>query len=164
MHFAICFSKKDRETNFSLEEFTQRVIKLKSSKRASLASLKNQMAQPFEINIFLILNLIGVFPIVFLWEYRGVVLLLISLLLAINLKLAYFYMKESKYLKSLKSRIDSDWILDNVTEKMKNRIFSHPISQLWQSSTDETLSSIMTGHTSKRIRKASHNQKIQKKA
>lgn len=41
--FAICFSIKDREANYSLDRFVERVKELETSRRSSLASLKNQI-------------------------------------------------------------------------------------------------------------------------
>lgn len=41
--FAICFSMKDREANYSLEKFFGRVKELQAAPRSSLASLKNRM-------------------------------------------------------------------------------------------------------------------------
>ncbi|TKB46733.1 hypothetical protein [Thalassotalea mangrovi] len=105
LKFGICFSIKDRETNFSLENFTLRVIQLMNSKRSSLKSLRNQMKQPFELNVFLIINLIGISIIAVLWGNKVIATVVVFLLIAINLKLAHFYHKEYSYQKRLKSRI-----------------------------------------------------------
>jgi hypothetical protein len=43
LEFGICFSLKDREANYSLDRFVERVVTLERSRRSSLASLGNQM-------------------------------------------------------------------------------------------------------------------------
>ena len=105
--FGICFSIKDRETNYSLDNFSQRVIQLMKSKRSSLASLRNQMKQPFELNIFLTLNLVGLVSITLLWQFKIVAFVLIAMLFVINVKLIHFYLKEHSYLKKLEQKISS---------------------------------------------------------
>jgi hypothetical protein len=47
LHFSIGFSLKDFEANYSLARFAQRVAEFQASRRASLASLRNQKRHGF---------------------------------------------------------------------------------------------------------------------
>ena len=56
--FAICFSLKDREANYSVDKFVDRVKELETSRRSSLASLKNQMKAGSGWHVVVVTNFI----------------------------------------------------------------------------------------------------------
>lgn len=75
--FAICFSIKDREANYSLEKFVARVDALERSPRSSLASLKNQMQGHSGLNIVVIVNMFMALLAIMMrklpWAFWGVI-------------------------------------------------------------------------------------------
>lgn len=60
LHFSICFSLRDFEANYSLARFAQRVAELQASRRASLASLRNQKRHGFGWGTVFVVNLLVV--------------------------------------------------------------------------------------------------------
>jgi hypothetical protein len=56
--FAICFSLKDREANYCLDRFIDRVKELETSRRSSLASLNNQIKAGPGWNAIVVANFI----------------------------------------------------------------------------------------------------------
>lgn len=104
LEFAVCFSLKDREANYSLEQFVARVQQLQSSRRSSLASLNRQLKMPVE-GVVIVVNLILVIALVVLrstlWA-AGVV----AAILVFNVWYFRFHRKARRYLKSLRARIE----------------------------------------------------------
>lgn len=47
IHFSICFSQQDFEASYTLSKFVERVRELRSSRRSSLASFRNQRRHGF---------------------------------------------------------------------------------------------------------------------
>lgn len=108
LRFGVCFSVKDRETDYSLERFCERIEELQHSKRSSKASLRNRAKYGFEWSIFVFLNtiLIGLAVAV-----SGIFLLATTIWVGIayiNYKLVASYLKEKRYINILGSKIDSE--------------------------------------------------------
>jgi hypothetical protein len=62
IEFAICFSMNDRNENYALERFIQRILELTASRRSSLASLRNRQRHSFGWIAVIFANLLA-FPI-----------------------------------------------------------------------------------------------------
>jgi len=56
--FAICFSMEDRDANYPLDRFVDRVNELETSRRSSLASLRSQTRAATEWNVAIVANLV----------------------------------------------------------------------------------------------------------
>ena len=103
--FGICFSLKDRDKNYSLDDFVKRIEQLINNPKASRAALKYQMKFGFEWNIFISINFIlGAF-IVWLFEFFLVTALITGVLFVFNFKLIKFHLSEKNYLKKLEQKI-----------------------------------------------------------
>jgi hypothetical protein len=59
LEFSVFFSVKDREANYSLQKFVERVGQLKSSPRSSLASLRNSKRRGFGWHTVVLLNVVA---------------------------------------------------------------------------------------------------------
>lgn len=100
LEFKVCFQLKDRDKNYSLGQFTDRVIELANSAKSSLAALRHQMKQPFDWNVFIIYNLLLLIPIAFinsnyfLYGYFAFIIL-------INAFFIKFYLNQKSYLQKL---------------------------------------------------------------
>jgi len=103
--FGICFSLKDRDKNYSLDDFVKRIEQLKNNPKSSRAALKYQMKFGFEWNIFISVNsILGAF-IVWLFEFFPITALLTGVLFVFNFKLIKLHLTEKKYLKKLEQKI-----------------------------------------------------------
>src|SRR5690554_6224997 len=60
LEFGVCFSVKDRESDYSLNRFCERIEELQNSNRSSKASLRNRAKYGFEWNVFVFGNAIFV--------------------------------------------------------------------------------------------------------
>lgn len=106
MHFAICFSLRDREANYSLDAFIRRVRELKASHRSSLASLKNQDRAGFGWGAILVLNfLFGCFLGVLLNLSRTFAVALAFLQVLANLWIVLQFMRYRGYSRRLAIKI-----------------------------------------------------------
>ncbi|WP_027709909.1 hypothetical protein [Zooshikella ganghwensis] len=105
LEFGICFSVKDRDTDFSFLDFCERVKTLRKSSRGSKASLKNQMRYRFEWNIFVLANILLFALLVVFRNLEVVFVLTFFLAVYLNYKLILSYKKEREYLKALEAKI-----------------------------------------------------------
>lgn len=106
-HFAICFSIKDREANYALDRFVERVKELETSRRSSLASLKNQIkAGPGWMAVFVadfvLVVVAAVASRIGVWALTAVVAVAILL----NGAFLKFAAREKRYHARLLARIE----------------------------------------------------------
>lgn len=108
LEFAVCFSLKDWESNYSVKQFAARVAKLQQSPRGSLQSLRNQsntgsgIAGPAMIADFALL-VIGYAVSDIPWALTVVLVMAV----AANAYFAWFSWKARRYLQVLKQRIEA---------------------------------------------------------
>lgn len=106
LEFSICFSVKDRDANYSVQEFVQRIGELKASRRSCLASLRNQQRRGFGWGTVALLNLLGLVACTLaLRFFQPLGALLAALLMLANLMLVRFYFRERAYGKRLAAQI-----------------------------------------------------------
>lgn len=105
LEFGVCFSIKDRETDYSLEDFCKRIEQLKNSKRSSKSSLRNRAKFGFEWNIFILMNFILFGIALSFSSYKFVLAIVLVTMGYLNFKLVKHYLKEKKYVKELEVRI-----------------------------------------------------------
>lgn len=104
--FAICFSLKDRETDFSVDKFVTRVDALRSSRRSSLASLKNQMAHS-GLNLVVFVNLFLLGPAIGARKYPWALGCVVAVIALVNLAFFLFHRHERNYQARLLAKITS---------------------------------------------------------
>ena len=106
LEFGVCFSIKDRETDYSLEDFCERIEQLRNSKRSSTASLRNRAKDNrFEWNIFVFANLILIVLALFLSSLKFIAAIFWLGIAYLNYKLVDSYLKEKKYIRKLEGRV-----------------------------------------------------------
>lgn len=105
LEFGVCFSIKDRETDYSLEEFCIRIEQLVESSRSSKASLRNRAKYGFEWNVFLVGNLLLVALLIALKDLAVVVVPIWVGIFALNYVVISNHFKEKRYIKDLEARI-----------------------------------------------------------
>ncbi len=106
IEFGICFSFKDKDKNYKLEEFIERVNNLILNKKASRAALNYRLKHIFHSGRFITQNLVILLFISFLWTINITTkIIAVLIFLTFNLGAIYFYQKEKKYLNKLKERI-----------------------------------------------------------
>jgi hypothetical protein len=107
LEFAICFSLKDRESNYSLPKFVDRVIELEKSRRGSLASLKNQARAGAGWHVVVIANLVVLIVGVWLNGSVWAILTLCGIAVVLNVLFVRFAWRGRAYLARLRARIES---------------------------------------------------------
>jgi len=105
--FAICFSLKDREANYSLDAFVHRVMELQQSRRGSLASIDRQAKAGAGAQVLIVANLILVIAGVWLQDRAWAIVLLAAIAVALNASFFWFAWKAKAYLVRLRERIES---------------------------------------------------------
>jgi hypothetical protein len=106
LEFAICFSLKDRDASYSLPRFVDRVIELERSRRASLASLKNQATAGAGWQILVVADILLLIVAAWLRTPWAIATLLV-IALAANAAFVSFVRKQRAYLARLRDRIQS---------------------------------------------------------
>jgi hypothetical protein len=105
LEFAICFSSKDRDTNFSLDRFIERVVELRSNPRSSLASLRGPLRGKVD-GIALIAPLFFWIPAVASIQHSvAPALVFAGCGAALLAFFRLFYLRERRYLLLLQQRI-----------------------------------------------------------
>jgi hypothetical protein len=106
--FAVCFSLKDRDADYSLAQFVERIEELQKSRRGSLASLSNQARAGAGWNVVavadFVLVLIGIGVRAHPWGLGLVVLVA----LVVNVGFFVFARKAGAYLRRLRARIEQN--------------------------------------------------------
>lgn len=104
--FAVCFSLKDRDANYSLDKFVDRVKELETSHRSSLASLHNQIQAGPEWNLVVIVNFILLAVAIWLRNNTWAIVALIGAAAFLNGSFLRFWRRTKRYNASLLSRIE----------------------------------------------------------
>lgn len=106
IEFGICFSNKDKDRNYKLEEFIERVTNLLSNKKASKAALTFRFKHMFHSSSFIYQNIVLLLFALLLWKINVFFkIIAVLIILIFNLGAIYFYQKERKYLTKLKEKI-----------------------------------------------------------
>ena len=105
--FAICFSLKDREANYALTQFVDRVIELQRSRRGSLASLKNQAGAGSGWRVLIIANFALLIAGIWLKSSSGAIAALTGVAVLLNAWFIRFAWRANAYLEKLRSRIEA---------------------------------------------------------
>jgi len=106
LEFAICLSQKDREANYSLDRFVERVIELQASRRGSLTSLKNQIRAGPGWRSLVVANFLLFVLTAGLWRFGWPAVIVILVAVAMNGAFMRFAQKETMYFQRLQARID----------------------------------------------------------
>jgi hypothetical protein len=102
---AVCFSERDRDANYSLDEFVARVEQLQRSPRGSLASLGNRTKGGPDVNFLIIANLLLAAVAVALRQSAWGFYVPLVLMAAFDIWYANFHFKSRRYLVELRQRI-----------------------------------------------------------
>lgn len=108
LDFGICLSLKDRDANYSLQAFVDRVDALRKSRRSSLASLRNRQQHRFGWPPVIFGNLLA-FPLGMLaWRVTPALGAIVAVACLVATGLAVrLYVLDRRYLQRLAARIDS---------------------------------------------------------
>jgi hypothetical protein len=107
LEFAICFSLKDRDANYSLSKFVERVVELEKSRRGSLMSLKNQRRAGAEWNLLVLANIVLLMIGAWLRTNGWAMAILVAVAALLNVLFVRFVHKEKAYLAQLQARIEN---------------------------------------------------------
>jgi hypothetical protein len=107
LEFAICFSQKDREANYSLSKFVERVVELEKSRRGSLGSLKNLVRAGPGWKSLVVANLVLLVIAMPLSRLGWPVVIVILIAVAVNGAFLRFAQSEKRYFERLQARIDA---------------------------------------------------------
>lgn len=105
LHFSIYFSVGDREANYSLSKFVERVEFLQTSRRSSLASLRNQLKRGFGWNVAVVLNFLLLVSLAAFHRNLIAVIMLFALAVLVNGGLLRFYLSDRAYKKRLLAQL-----------------------------------------------------------
>ena len=101
LHFSIYFSLEDRDANYSLSKFVERVEFLQGSRRSSIASLRNQQKRGFGWSTIVVLNFFLVLGLVFARSNSVVLTVLLAMVVAINVGSLTLFLRDRAYNKQL---------------------------------------------------------------
>lgn len=102
--FAVFFSSKDRDANYSLDRFVKRVAELRSKPASSLASLRGPMKGQVE-GIVVVGPLLFWLPAVALRNHGAIALALSACGMALLVFFLLIYRRERRYLARLQLKI-----------------------------------------------------------
>ena len=103
--YAICFSERDRERDFSLSQFLDRVHALQESRKSSLASLQRQIRSGGEWNLLVAGNVIGFALLAFAHRWPTAVAGLVVALAIMNIAFLWIYWRDRRYKRKLLQKI-----------------------------------------------------------
>ena len=107
LEFAVCFSLKDREANYSLPKFLERVIELQKSSRGSLTSLRNQIDAGPGWMVFVVGNFILLVVGIAVRNSGWALAVVVSIAVVINGAFARFAWNARSYLDRLQAKIQA---------------------------------------------------------
>ncbi len=102
----ICFSFKDRDKNYSLAAFIERIKELQNNPKSSKAALRHQMKYSFEWNITIFMNAILLSAIALTLKWPFIALLVGTLTVYANYKHISFHISEKRYLNELWQKLN----------------------------------------------------------
>jgi hypothetical protein len=106
MEFAICFSMKDRDANYSLDRFVERVAELEKSRRGSLVSLKNQVRAGAGWHAVVLANLLLVVIGSMLRATGWAIVVVVVVAVLLNTLFVRFARRSNAYHARLRARIE----------------------------------------------------------
>jgi hypothetical protein len=104
--FAVCFSMKDRDANYPVDKFVNRVQELQKSRRSSLKSLNNQFKAGAGWQVLVVADFIIFIVAVWLQNSLWAMFLVVALAIVINLWFILFAKRSKVYLVRLRDRIE----------------------------------------------------------
>lgn len=107
MEFAVCFSLKDRELSYSLEQFVERIAMLQRSRRSSLQALSNQIKAGAGSQVLVVGNLLLLIAAAGLRKHTFIVIALVIVAVAANFGFFLFARRSKSYLIGLRNRIET---------------------------------------------------------
>lgn len=105
LEFGVCFSLKDLEANYSLDQFAKRTEELQGRPAGSKRSLQNQRRAGAGIGPMLVLNLILFFIGLYVREIWWALILVVLIAAIANIRFIRFAKKRRSYLLELEERI-----------------------------------------------------------
>ena len=103
--FSVCFSKKDWDTNYSLDGFAQRIQSLRQKPEGSVRSLRNSMAHS-DSNAVIFVNIVLLLFVALSRSVEWLFLVAIAVWLCVNSWMFWFYRRERNYRRALLNRIE----------------------------------------------------------
>jgi hypothetical protein len=117
---AVCLSQQDREANYSVDRFVDRIEQLQQSRRGSLASLRSQM-RGGSGNFAIIVNLILLLSLTALRSNAWMVAALSALLVIFNSWYILFHARSRRYQYALRQRILAAQDIENTGKSIPER-------------------------------------------
>jgi hypothetical protein len=102
---------KDRDRNYSLNEFVARIEELKKNPKSSKAALRHQMKFGFEWNIFVFMNLILFSILIITLKWLPAAAIILSIATFANYKYLTFYFREKRYKEKLWKKLGGEEII-----------------------------------------------------
>ncbi len=102
--FAVYFSKKDWDTEFSLGRFVQRIQELRNNPTGSIRSLKNARSS-YDINVVIVSNLLVLVSGWFSRHIPWLFTIFLAVWILMNCWIFWFYRREKKYFDGLETKI-----------------------------------------------------------
>lgn len=102
--FAVYFSEKDWDTDFSLGHFVERIQKLRDSPTGSIRSLNNARSS-YDINVVIVANLLVLVSVWFSRHIPWLFAVFLAVWIVMNCWFFWFYSREKKYLDGLEKKI-----------------------------------------------------------
>lgn len=105
LHFSVYFSVEDRDANYSLSKFIQRVEFLQTSRRSSLASLRNQLKRGFGWNVVVVLNFLVLVGLGAFHRNLVVAAFFVALAVLVNGGFLWSYLSDRSYNRQLLAQL-----------------------------------------------------------
>ena len=105
--FGVCFSIKDREANYSLDQFVTRVMTLQQSRRGSLRSLQRQINDGPGWGMLFVADVLLLIVGHFVSDIPPAFVSVIIIAVAVNVRFALFAWEARTYWLNLRKRIES---------------------------------------------------------
>ncbi len=105
--FAICFSMEDRDANYPLDKFINRVQELQKNRRGSLKSLNNQFRAGAGWQVLVVADFFFLLVAVWLNNNLWAMSVVVTLATVINLWFILFARRATMYLVRLRDRIET---------------------------------------------------------
>jgi hypothetical protein len=106
LFFGVCFSLADREREWSLDNFVERIVELQASRRGSLASLKNQERAGAGWQVIVIADLLLLALALALRSSPSIAVVPVLIAVAITAWFYRFARAARQYLRDLRTRIE----------------------------------------------------------
>ena len=104
--FSVCFSGPDRESNFSLDKFVERIAYLRENPRGSMSSLRNREKHS-HVTLYILINIIGGAFLILSWNMIVLLSVVVAVLGIINGFLIWISYRDRECNKRLRVQIDA---------------------------------------------------------